>query len=136
MTAKEFVKAVKEEKQNAMSVYFSNISETKVGQMVQKLINMGVPNEFLFQFVDTILNENCYHLMLALDGEASLGNIQMTYRLFDEDGNELTGSGDIEREAFEQLWLNKLEFEENCDYGRVGYIQKIIGEKTKDVCHY
>ena len=74
-----------------------------MGQMVQELINMGVPNEFLFQFVDTILNENCYHLMLALDGEASIGNIQMTYRLFDEDGKELTGSGDIEREAFEQF---------------------------------
>lgn len=27
----------------------------------------------------------------------------MTYRLFDEDGKELTGSGDIEREAFEQF---------------------------------
>ena len=96
MTAKEFVKAVKEEKQNVMSVYFSNVSETKVGQMIQELINMGVPNEFLFQFVDTILNENYYHLMLALDGEASLGNVQMAYKLFDEDGKELTGSGDIE----------------------------------------
>lgn len=103
MTAKEFVKAVKEEKQNVMSVYFSNVSETKVGQMIQELINMGVPNEFLFQFVDTILNENYYHLMLALDGEASLGNVQMAYKLFDEDGKELTDSGDIEREAFEQF---------------------------------
>lgn len=103
MTAKEFVKAVKEEKQNVMSVYFSNVSETKVGQMIQELINMGVPNEFLFQFVDTILNENYYHLMLALDGEASLGNVQMAYKLFDEDGKELTSSGDIEREAFEQF---------------------------------
>lgn len=103
MTAKEFVKAVKEEKQNVMSVYFSNVSETKVGQMIQELINMGVPNECLFQFVDTILNENYYHLMLALDGEASLGNVQMAYKLFDEDGKELTSSGDIEREAFEQF---------------------------------
>lgn len=41
--------------------------------------------------------------MLALDGETSLGNIQMIYRLFDEDGNELTGSGDIESEAFKQF---------------------------------
>lgn len=31
MTAKEFVKAVKEEKKNAMSVYFSNVSENKSG---------------------------------------------------------------------------------------------------------
>lgn len=103
MTAKEFVKAIKKEKQNTMSVYFSNISETKVGQMIKELTNMGVPNEFLFQFVDTILNENYYHMMLALEGETSLDNIQMTYGLFDEDGNELTGSGDLESEAFKQF---------------------------------
>ena len=42
-------------------------------------------------------------MMLALDGEASLGGVQMMYKLFDEDGNELTGSGDIESEAFEQF---------------------------------
>lgn len=35
--------------------------------------------------------------MFCLDGEASLGGIQMMYKLFDEDGNELTGSGNIEK---------------------------------------
>lgn len=103
MTAEEFVKAAKEEKQIIMSMYFSDDSETEVGQMVQKLINMGVSKEFLFQFVNNILNENYYTFMLALDGEASLGGIQMMYKLFDEDGNELTGSGNIESEAFEQF---------------------------------
>ena len=103
MTAEEFVKAAKEEKQIIMSMYFSDDSETEVGQMVQKLINMGVPKEFLFQFVNNILNENYYNFMLALDGEASLDGIQMMYKLFDEDGNELTGSGNIESEAFEQF---------------------------------
>lgn len=97
MTAKEFVQAAKEEKQNTMSIYFSAGSKTKVGQMIQELINMGVPKESLFQLVDNILNE------LAMDGETSLGGIQMMYKLFDEDGNELTGSGDIESEAFEQF---------------------------------
>lgn len=103
MTAKEFVQATKEEKQNTMSIYFSAGSKTKVGQMIQELINMGVPKESLFQLVDNILNENYYSLMLAMDGETSLGGIQMMYKLFDEDGNELTGSGDIESEAFEQF---------------------------------
>ncbi|MDD7388561.1 MAG: hypothetical protein PUG60_02670 [Lachnospiraceae bacterium] len=103
MTAEEFVKAAKEEMQTTMSIYFSDDSETKVGQMIQKLINMGVPKEFLFQFVSNILNENYYNFMLALDGEASLGGIQMMYELFDEDGNELTGSGNIESEAFKQF---------------------------------
>ena len=41
--------------------------------------------------------------MFCLDGEASLGGIQMMYKLFDEDGNELTGSGNIESEAFKQF---------------------------------
>lgn len=82
---------------------FSAGSKTKAGQMIQELINMGVPKESLFQLVDNILNENYYSLMLALDGETSLGGIQMMYKLFDEDGNELTGSGDIESEAFEQF---------------------------------
>ena len=103
MTAEEFVKAAKEEKEAIMSIYFSDDSETKVGQMIQKLIKIGVSKEFLFQFVNNILNENYYNLMLALDGEASLGGIQMMYELFDEDGNELTGSGDIESEAFKQF---------------------------------
>lgn len=103
MTAKEFVKAAKEEKKNTMSLYFSDDSETKVGQRIRDLINMGVPKEALFQLVDNILSENYYSMMLALDGEASLGSVQMMYKLFDEDGNELTGSGDIESEAFEQF---------------------------------
>lgn len=103
MTAEEFVKAAKEEKQTTMSIYFSDDSETKVGQMIQKLINMGISKEFLFRFVNNILNENYYNFMLALDGEASLGGIQMMYKLFDEDGNELTGSGNIESEAFKQF---------------------------------
>ena len=49
MTAKEFVKAAKEEKKNTMSLYFSDDSETKVGQRLRDLINMGVPKEVLFQ---------------------------------------------------------------------------------------
>lgn len=103
MTAEEFVKAAKKEKQNTMSIYFADNPETKVGQIIHELTNSGVSKESLFQLVDNVLNENYYNLMLALDGEASLAGIQMMYKLFDEDGNELTGSGDMESEAFEQF---------------------------------
>ncbi len=48
-------------------------------------------------------NESYYNLLLALDGESSLGGIQMMYQLFDDEGNELTAFGDIEIEAFEQF---------------------------------
>ncbi len=107
MTAAEFVKAVKEEKEETMSIYFSDNIETKVGQMIKMLIDSGVSKESLFQLVDNILNETYYSLLLALDGEASIGGIQMMYKLIDEEGNELTGSGDIESEAFEQFMMEK-----------------------------
>lgn len=43
---------------------------------------MGVTKEALFQLVDNILNESYYSLMLALDGETSLGGIQMMYKYY------------------------------------------------------
>ena len=50
-----------------------------------------------------MLNENCYSLLMALDGESSLGDIQMLYRLYDEEDNELTGNRVITSEAYEQF---------------------------------
>lgn len=41
--------------------------------------------------------------MIALDEESSLGNVQMLYRLYDEEDNELTGTGEIERVAYGQF---------------------------------
>lgn len=101
MTAEEFVKAVKADKEETLSIYFSDDEETMVGNLVNDIIRCGIPKEKIYELVNQILNENCYRLLLALDGEASLGNIQNAYRLFDEDNNELTGSGEIESAAFE-----------------------------------
>lgn len=103
MTAEEFVRAVKEEKNDTVEMYFSDDAETQVGQMIRDLIKDGAPKEKLRDLVDAVLNEHCYSLLLAIDGEASLGNIQQQYKLYDEDNNELTGSGEIESEAFEQF---------------------------------
>lgn len=103
MTAKEFVKAATEEKENIMSLYFSDNAETEVGKMIKELVKRGASKETLYQLVDMVLNETYYNLMLALDGESALGHIQMPYKLFDQNGNELTGSGEIECEAFEQF---------------------------------
>ena len=103
MTAEEFVRAVKEEKDNTVAMYFSDTSETQVGQMIRELEKNGAPKEKIHALVDAVLNENCYTLLLAIDGEASLGNIQQQYKLLDEEGSELTGSGEIESEAFEQF---------------------------------
>ena len=57
----------------------------------------------MYKLLDLILNENYYNFLLSLDGESGLDGIQMSYKLYDQEENELTGSGDIESEAFEQF---------------------------------
>ena len=42
-----------------------------------------------------------YTFLLALDGAASLGGEQVLYKLYDEDGSELTG--ELEGLAWERL---------------------------------
>lgn len=39
-------------------------------------------------------------LLLGLDGEASLGNTQITYKLYDENGNLLNECGELEAAAY------------------------------------
>lgn len=101
MTAEAFVKAVKEDKENTLAMYFSDDVETKVGNLIKDIIKCGASKEKVYELINQVLNENCYSLLLALDGEVSLGNTQIAYKLYDEDDNELTGSGEIESIAFE-----------------------------------
>lgn len=101
MTAEEFVNVVKVDKDDTLATYFSDNEESLVGNLIKDIIKCGVAKEKVYQLISQVLNENCYKLLLALDGEASLGNTQITYKLYDEDDNELTGSGEIESTAFE-----------------------------------
>ena len=101
MTAEHFVDIIKREKDSILSLYFSEDSETQVGKMIQDITNQGIAKDSLFELLNFVLNEHYYNLLLALDGESSLDGEQINYKLFDEEGNELTGSGDIETSAYE-----------------------------------
>lgn len=52
--------------------YFSDDSESKVGQRIRDIINMGVPKESLFQLVDNILSENYYRRNISSVGKKAL----------------------------------------------------------------
>lgn len=103
MTAEEFVKAVKAEKDASVELYFSEQHESFIGNLINDIIQNGATRDNLFELVEQVLNENCYSLLMALDGETSLGDTQISYKLFDEEENEITGSGEIESEAYEQF---------------------------------
>lgn len=103
MTAEEFVKAVKAEKDVSLELYFSKHHETLIGNLINDIIENGATRDNLHELINQVFNENCYSLLMALDGEASLGDTQISYKLFDEEENELTGSGEIESAAYEQF---------------------------------
>lgn len=46
------------------------------------------------------MNEVFYTILLGLDGETSLGDVQMQYKVYDENGNEIDG---IESYAYESF---------------------------------
>jgi hypothetical protein len=52
--------------------------------------------------LDDALTDAVHTLLLAIDGEASLGGVQMPYSLRDENGRELTG-GQLEVEAWKRF---------------------------------
>jgi len=101
MTGEEFVKLCYEEKEAALKEYFDVNGESLVSEKIKNLIESGTDRDALQNVVDLVMNECFYALLLGLDGEASLGNVQMTYKLYDEDDNLLNECGEIEAAAFE-----------------------------------
>lgn len=100
MTGEEFVKLCHSEKEAVLKLYFAEDSSTQVGAGLRKLMQNGVERQELYALVDLILSENYYSMLLALDGEASLGGEQIVYKLFDEEGNRLNECGELGGAAY------------------------------------
>ena len=52
------------------------------------------------ELVDSVMNEVFYTILLGLDGETSLGDVQMQYKVYDETDNLLDG---IESYAYDSF---------------------------------
>lgn len=100
MTGEQFVKLCFDEKESILKEYFAENTCTEVGERLRLLIADGASKDDLYEVVSLILNETYYSLLLALDGEASLGGTQMNYKIFDEEQNLLNRCGEIEEAAF------------------------------------
>ena len=103
MTAEQFVKLCFEEKERTLQSYFDQNGGTAVGRIIRLLIEQGAREEDVHELVSSVLEETYYGILLALDGEASLGGVQMIYKIFDEDDNLLSECGDLEGGAYEYL---------------------------------
>ena len=101
MTPEDFVRCFSKEKQSLLEAYLNPESGSLAAQKIKSL---GLDPEQLQQMesiVDDILTDTFYTLLLGLDGAAAIGGRQMMYRLYDEEGNELTG--ELEGYAWEHF---------------------------------
>ena len=103
MNAEEFVNNCYKEKQEMLKIYFDEEKETQVGNQIKSIVSKGIPNDEVKELVDSIMNEVFYTILLGLDGETSLGDVQMQYKVYDENDNLLDG---IESYAYE-LFMNE-----------------------------
>jgi Elongation factor Tu C-terminal domain len=112
MTADEFVKAFYQERQSIIDTYFNADNESDVSELIQSLNLDDKGTERLRQILNDALRDTFYTILLGLDGEASIGDKQIMYKLFDEENNELTG-GEIEAFAYEYFHNNKLQVDKS-----------------------
>ena len=103
MTSAEFVENCYQEKQEMLKTYFDEKNETYVGELIKQMVSKGITNDEMKSLINSVMNESFYTMLLALDGEAALGDSQVMYELYDDNHNLLTGSGEIESTAFEMF---------------------------------
>ena len=89
-----------EEKKTILAEYFNPNSSSVVGKKISAITEQGISKDDLYDLLNLVLKENYYTLLLGLDGEASLGNTQITYKLYDENGNLLNECGELEAAAY------------------------------------
>ena len=109
MTAKEFVKGFWLEKESLIESAFNPNSGLLTTKLINEMQLDSNQEQQLKKLIDTLLTDTFYTILLGLDGEASIGKQQISYKIYDEKGHELTGSGEIEEYAYECFQENDEE---------------------------
>lgn len=107
MTPAEFVRYWRMEKDGLLELFMSTTGETVVSQ---RIASMGLSEQqtiALREVLNLALTDTFYTLLLGLDGAASIGGVQQSYRVLDEDGGLICGDGRVEAEAYAQLHIDR-----------------------------
>lgn len=83
-----------------LRIYFDKEKETQVGNQIKNIVSKGISSDEVKNLIDSVMNEVFYTILLGLDGETSLGDVQMQYKVYDENDNLLDG---IESYAYESF---------------------------------
>jgi hypothetical protein len=105
MTSKEFVENFYKEQTEYLQTCLDENANLAVSKKIKSLNLSNEQKQIMAEVIDGILTDTYYTILLGLDGEASIGAYQELYKLFDEEGNLLTG--EIEGEAWEYFQNKK-----------------------------
>ena len=100
MTSEEFVMNFRKEKDYMLNMYFDETSDSYTGELISNLVKKGADTAEIKELLNSVLNEAFYTILMGLDGEASLGDMQMQFSIYDED-NVLID--DIESYAYDEF---------------------------------
>ncbi len=100
MNDKDFVEEFYKLKLSLLEDYFSKEQDTAVAQLINSLSLNTKQLDTLKKIIDTSLTDALYTVLIGLEGSATIGEEQETYKVLNEEGIELTGKG-IEEHAWE-----------------------------------
>ena len=100
MNAKVFVNIFKKEKDDLLETFFS---ESCYMPLIRELQLNNSKIASLKEIVDLMLTDTLYTLLMGLDGEANIGGVQQTYKIYDENGDLISECGELEAAAYELL---------------------------------
>jgi hypothetical protein len=107
MTPKEFVELFYREKTEYLKACFDENSKFLVSTKIKSLNLSDEQKEIMSEVVDEILTDAYYSILVGIDGGANIGGLQVTYKLYDEEGNLITGGGELEGYVWEYFHDNK-----------------------------
>ncbi|MCG7945325.1 MAG: hypothetical protein N0C84_03215 [Candidatus Thiodiazotropha taylori] len=100
MNDKKFVEEFYKLKQSLLKDYFSNEQATAVAKLIQTLDLNRKQTDTMRKIIDISLTDTLYTVLIGLEGSATIGEEQEAYKLFNEEGVEITGKK-IEEYAWE-----------------------------------
>jgi len=98
MSTEKFVKNFYDEKQGFLKSYLSG-DDSSVSQKNRSLDLSPDQSKVFESIIDDVLTDTLYTVLLGLSGSATIGDSQVAYKIFGEDGNEID-SDEIEEYAW------------------------------------
>ena len=111
MTSDEFAKNFYLEKLIFLKSCFEEQPKypSAVNAKIKEMALDDTQQEQLKEVIDTLLTDVFYSVLLGLDGEHSIGDIQQTYKIYDEEGSLISDCGELEASAYEYFHERKYE---------------------------